>query len=51
MDYYTTNFICTYDKHDDDINNNIYQAQLLQAFNLNEYDDDIINNKINKLYN
>jgi hypothetical protein len=49
MDY-CTNFICTYNEHDDDINNDIYRVQLLQAFCIDKYNDDLINDKINKLY-
>lgn len=50
MNFYSSNFVCTYHKHNNDINNDIYRAQLLQAFNMNEYDNDIINKKIDKLY-
>jgi predicted house-cleaning noncanonical NTP pyrophosphatase (MazG superfamily) len=50
MNYYNTNFICTYHMHDDDINNNLYRIQLLQAFNMEDYNDDIINKKINNLH-
>ena len=49
MDY-CTNFICTYIEHDNDINNEIYRVQMLQAFGIDKYNDELINDKINKLY-
>ena len=49
MNYYNTNFICTYQLQDDDVNNDLYRTQLLQAFNMDEYNDNI-NKNIDKLY-
>lgn len=50
MNYYNSTFVCTYQLHDDDDKNDIYRTQLLQAFNMDEYNDDIINKNIEKLY-
>jgi hypothetical protein len=48
---YQTDFICTY-KFMDDTNDQeqMYRIQILQAFDLNEWDDDHINNIIMELY-
>lgn len=45
---YNTSFICTYNlisdtDDDNDLANDLYRSQLLQAFNLNEWDSDKIN--------
>ena len=32
-------------------NDNLYRKQLLEAFNLKEYDDDVISKKMKELYN
>tara|TARA_Y100000389_G_scaffold193898_1_gene223219 strand:- start:2263 stop:2628 length:366 start_codon:yes stop_codon:yes gene_type:complete len=52
MDQITVNFIPTYKLITDNISesNMLYQIQLTQVFNLNQYDDTIINTKINNLY-
>jgi len=48
---YQTDFICTY-KFMDDANDQeqMYRIQLLQAFDLNEWNDDHINSIIEELY-
>ena len=48
---YQTDFICTYKLMDDEFSRNqMYRIQLMQAFNLEECDDDIINKIIKSLY-
>ena len=47
-----TNFLCTYqliDNYDESFI--LYKIQFLQIFNLDNYDDNIINEKVEKLYN
>ena len=48
---YQTDFICTY-KFMDDVNDQeqMYRIQILQAFNLNEWNDEHINSIIEELY-
>ena len=48
---YVTDFVCTYNKHDLDDQNTIYQEQFLQAFGVKEWNDDIINKSTTELYN
>jgi hypothetical protein len=50
---YCTDFICTYQIHndDEDIQEDMYRSQLLQSFGLEEWNDDIINEETNVLYN
>ena len=48
---YITNFICTYKLHDEDIQEDMYRTQFLQAFNLNSWEDEQINKETNNLYN
>lgn len=49
---YITDFKCTYNLIDyDEDSDNLYRIQLLQAFDLKIFDDTIINDKINILYN
>lgn len=49
---YNANFICTYKLMDDDDDRNImYQIQLLQAFGMQKFDEDKINEKVLQLYN
>ena len=48
---YCTDFICTYQHCDDeDEQEDIYRSQFLQAFEMEEWDDDVINKKTEKLY-
>lgn len=48
---YQTDFICTYKLMDDEFSRNqMYRIQLMQAFNLEKCDDDIINKIIKSLY-
>lgn len=50
---YNCDFLCTYHLFSDDqeLSKLCYQEQLLQAFNLNKYDNEKINIMIEKIYN
>ena len=48
---YIYDFLCTYQNHDTDDQEDIYRAQFLQAFSLQEWNDAIINNTTQQLYN
>jgi hypothetical protein len=49
---YQADFKCTYKLMDNENDQeDMYRIQLLQAFDLNEWDDDIINETIKELYN
>ena len=49
---YNSEFICTYKYFEDDesISHICYQQQLLQAFNMDKFDDNILENNIKTLY-
>lgn len=47
---YQSDFICTYKLMDDEFTDDLYQIQILQAFNLEKWDDNVINNLCFKLY-
>ena len=47
---YQTDFICTYKLMDDEFTDHLYQIQLLQAFNLERWDDNVINSLCFELY-
>lgn len=47
---YCTDFICTYKKHDEEDQEDMYRAQFLQAFQLQSWEDDKINNTTKELY-
>jgi stalled ribosome alternative rescue factor ArfA len=47
---YQTDFLCTYKLFDDNYTDYLYKIQLMQAFNINTWDDIIVNNVCNKLY-
>lgn len=48
---YCSDFICTYDKIKDvDIQEDVYRSQILQAFDLEQWDDTIINDKLERLF-
>jgi hypothetical protein len=48
---YNLDFLCTYKSFNENYDSNLcYQIQLLQAFNMNKYDEFIINNNIEKTY-
>ncbi len=48
--FYQTDFICTYKRMDEEFTDDLYQIQILQAFNLEKWDDNIINNLCFELY-
>lgn len=49
---YSADFICTYKLMDNDDDRNImYQIQILQAFGMQNFDQDEINKKVLHLYN
>ena len=47
---YCSDFLCTYKSHSDEDSEDIYRAQFLQAFGINKWDDEIIENKTKDLY-
>lgn len=47
---YQTDFICTYKLMDEEFTDDLYQIQILQAFNLEKWDDNVINNICFELY-
>lgn len=47
---YITNFVCTYKLHDDEVQEDMYRMQILQAFQLTSWDDDQINKETDRLY-
>lgn len=49
-DFYCSDFICTYKQHDDDISDDMYRTQFLQAFHLNEWDSEKIDNIVQKVF-
>lgn len=48
---YCVDFVCTYKQHSEEYQDSMYRSQILQAFSLQEFDDDTINREIEKLYN
>ena len=50
-DMYQHDFICTYKLIDEEYANDLYMAQLLQAFDISSWDDDIVNNNIMDIFN
>ena len=48
---YLTDFVCTYKLHEDSEKDDIYRLQFLQAFCLDNWDDDAIEKKTTELYN
>lgn len=40
-----------YDVSTDEIRNSLYQANFLESFNLNEFNEEIVNDELNRLYN
>ena len=47
---YQSDFICTYKLMDDEYTEELYQIQILQAFNLKYWDDIIVNRSCFELY-
>lgn len=50
---YNTNFVLTYHliKEDLELSEDLYRSQFLQAFNLDKWDDTIINKETEKIFN
>ena len=48
---YKTNFVCTYQLHDEDEKENMYRIQLLQALGIDIWDDVNVEGVMNQLYN
>lgn len=48
---YNTNINLTYKKFPDDESDTIYRKELVKVFDLDEFDLDMINSKVEKLYN
>lgn len=48
---YQTNIICNYKQHDNDDREDMYRIQFLQIFDLDIWDDNIINEISNDMYN
>jgi len=48
---YQSDFLCTYKKMESDTDKDeLYQIQLLQAFDINSWDDIVVNNTVSELY-
>ena len=47
---YQTDFVCTYKQHEEELQEDMYRAQFLQAFDLKTWDEDKINVEIKRLY-
>lgn len=48
---YQYDFLCTYKLIDDEYKEQLYKIQLLQAFNINDYDDNVITKTITDIFN
>ena len=49
---YNTDFVCTYKEHDEEEDqDDMYRIQLLQVYNLDRWDDTIINNTKASIFN
>jgi len=47
---YQTDFICTYKLMDEEFTDDLYKIQILQAFNLEKWDDNVVNSLCFELY-
>ena len=47
---YICNFACTYKLHEENLQEDMYRLQILQAFDLKEWDDDVIEKNTKILY-
>ena len=50
-EFYDVKMICTYPEIDDELQDDLYRVQFLQVFKLSEWEDNVINNKIEKIFN
>jgi hypothetical protein len=48
---YNTDFVCTYKQHEEEDQDDMYRIQLLQVYNLDRWDDTIINNTKASIFN
>jgi len=48
---YNSQLLCTYDKIDFNYQEDLYRVQLLQALYCNKFNEGVINNKVENLYN
>tara|TARA_B110000483_G_scaffold243664_1_gene335093 strand:+ start:5047 stop:5409 length:363 start_codon:yes stop_codon:yes gene_type:complete len=48
---YKTDFICNYKQHEDEDKEDMYRIQLLQIFDLELWDDTVINTEIQNIFN
>jgi len=48
---YNTDFVCTYKQHDEEEQDDMYRIQLLQVYNLDTWNDDVINNTKASIFN
>ena len=47
---YQTDFLCTYKMIDNEYTDYLYRIQLMQAFNMKTWNDNVVNNVCSKLY-
>ena len=47
---YQSDFICTYKLMDEEFTDDLYKIQILQAFNLEKWDDNVVNSLCFELY-
>lgn len=47
---YKTDFICNYKEHDEEDKEDMYRIQLLQIFDLQLWDDNVINTEIENIF-
>lgn len=47
---YKTDFICNYKQHDEEDKEDMYRIQLLQIFDLQLWDDNVINTEIENIF-
>ena len=48
---YNTDFVCTYKQHDEEEQDDMYRIQLLQVYNLDTWNDTVINNTTALIFN
>ena len=48
---YNTDFVCTYKQHEEEEQDDMYRIQLLQVYNLDTWNDTVINNTTASIFN
>ena len=48
---YKTDFICNYKQHDEEDKEDMYRIQFLQSFDLDKWDENVINSSTEEIYN